>query len=95
MTFVFAVTAGIGFASTNISDVTTARASRVTPAIASAQAALSDAMAARDRECKSGVGKFCREREAAVSERRQVLDSAIATVSDKPRTRKAMLRSSW
>lgn len=80
MTFVFAVTAGIGFASTNISDVTTARASRVTPAIASAQAALSDAMAARDRECKSGVGKFCREREAAVAERRQVLDSAVAAV---------------
>lgn len=80
MTFVFAVTAGIGFASTNISDVTTARASRVTPAIASAQAALTDAMAARDRECKSGVGKFCREREAAVVERRQVLDSAAASV---------------
>jgi hypothetical protein len=80
MTFVFAVTAGIGFASTNISDVTTARASRVTPAIASAQAALTDAMAARDRECKSGVGKFCREREAAVVERRQVLDSAVASV---------------
>src|SRR5579859_1463009 len=69
MTFVFAVTAGIGFASTNISDVTMARASRVTPAIAGAQAALNDAMAARDRECKSGVGKFCREREAAVVER--------------------------
>ncbi len=80
MTFVFAVTAGIGFASTNISDVTTARASRVTPAIASAQAALTDAMAARDRECKSGVGKFCREREAAVAERRQFLDSAVASV---------------
>jgi len=80
MTFVFAVTAGIGFASTNISDVTIARASRVTPAIAGAQAALNDAMAARDRECKSGVGKFCREREAAVVERRQVLDSALASV---------------
>jgi hypothetical protein len=80
MTFVFAVTAGIGFASTNISDVTMARASRVTPAIAGAQAALNDAMAARDRECKSGVGKFCREREAAVVERRQVLDSAVASV---------------
>ena len=80
MTFVFAVTAGIGFASTNISDVTTARASRVTPVIVSAQAALTDAMAARDRECKSGVGKFCREREAAVAERRQVLDSAVASV---------------
>ena len=80
MTFVFAVTAGIGFASTNISDVTTARASRVTPAITSAQGALADAMAARDRECKSGVGKFCREREAAVVERRQVLDSAMASV---------------
>ena len=80
MTFVFAVTAGIGFASTNISDVTTARASRVTPAIVSAQAALTDAMAARDRECKSGVGRFCREREAAVAERRQLLDSAVASV---------------
>jgi hypothetical protein len=80
MTFVFAVTAGIGFASTNISDVTTARASRVTPAIASAQEALTDAMAARDRECKSGVGKFCREREAAVVERRQILDSTVTSV---------------
>ncbi|HET7887901.1 MAG TPA: hypothetical protein VFL62_16890 [Bradyrhizobium sp.] len=80
MTFVFAVTAGIGFASTNISDVTIARASRMTPAVASAQGALNDAMAARDRECKSGVGKFCREREAAVVERRQVLDSAMASV---------------
>jgi hypothetical protein len=80
MTFVFAVTAGIGFASTNISDVTIARASRVTPAIANAQSALNDAMAARDRECKSGVGKFCREREAAVVERRQVFDAAAASV---------------
>ena len=80
MTFVFAVTAGIGFASTNISDVTMARASRVTPAIANAQGALTDAMAARDRECKSGVGKFCREREAAVAERRQILDAAVGSV---------------
>jgi polyferredoxin len=80
MTFVFAVTAGIGFASTNISDVTTARASRVTPAVTNAQGALTDAMTARDRECKSGVGKFCREREAAVVDRRQMLDSAVASV---------------
>ena len=80
MTFVFAVTAGIGFASTNISDVAIARASRVTPAITNAQAALTDAMAARDRECKGGVGKFCREREAAVAERRQVVDSAMTAV---------------
>jgi hypothetical protein len=34
-------------------------------------------MAARDRECRSGVGKFCREREAAVNERRQALDTAM------------------
>jgi hypothetical protein len=80
MTFVFAVTAGIGFASTNISDVAIVRASRLTPAIANAQAALTDAMAARDRECKGGVGKFCREREAAVAERRQILDSAMTVV---------------
>jgi hypothetical protein len=80
VTFVFAVTAGIGFASTNISDVTLARASRLTPAVTSAQAALTDAMAARDRECKGGVGKYCRDREAEVTERRQVLDSAMASV---------------
>src|SRR5262249_24114559 len=67
MTFIFAVTAGLGFASVNIADVTLARASRPTPAITVAQAALADAMAARDRECKGGVGKFCREREAAVA----------------------------
>jgi hypothetical protein len=80
VTFVFAVTAGIGFASTNISEVTFVRASRVTPAVTAAQAALTDAMAARDRECRGGIGKFCREREAAVAERRQVLDSAQASV---------------
>ena len=39
MTFVFAVTAGIGFASTNIADVTLSRASRITPAAQAAQAA--------------------------------------------------------
>ncbi len=81
MTFVFAVTAGIGFASTNITDVTTARASRITPAVANAQGALTDAMSARDRECKSGVGKFCREREATVAQRRQMLDAAVASVA--------------
>jgi hypothetical protein len=97
MTFIFAVTAGIGFASTNISDVTLARASRVTPSVAMAQAALSDAMAARDHECKSGVGKFCREREAAVAERRQILDSAMSSVqqSADPQTSAAIKLVTW
>jgi hypothetical protein len=81
VTFVFAVTAGIGFASSNIADVTLVRASRVTPAITSAQAMLTDAMTARDRECKGGVGKFCREREVLVAERRQFLDAAMTSVS--------------
>ena len=65
--------AGIGFASTNISDVTLARASRITPAVTAAQAALNDAMASRDRECKGGVGKFCREREVEVLQDAQEL----------------------
>jgi hypothetical protein len=97
MTFVFAVTAGIGFASTNITDVTSARASRVTPAVTNAQAALADAMAARDRECKGGVGKFCREREAAVAERRQILDSAMAAVGQAadPQTDAAIKLVTW
>lgn len=97
VTFVFAVTAGLGFASTNVSDVTLARASRVTPAVAAAQAALSDAMVARDRECKGGVGKFCREREAAVVERRQVLDGVVAAVGQvaDPQTNAAIKLSAW
>ncbi|MGY4304642.1 hypothetical protein ACVIJ6_001885 [Bradyrhizobium sp. USDA 4369] len=97
MTFVFAVTAGIGFASTNISDVTLARASRVTPAVQAAQTALADAMTARDRECKGGVGKFCREREAAVAERRQALDAAMSAVSQTadPQTEAAIKLVAW
>jgi hypothetical protein len=79
-TFAFALTAGIGFASVNIADVTTARASRTTPAVTMAQTAIDDAVTARDRECKGGVGKFCREREAAVTERRQALDTAVHAV---------------
>ena len=97
MTFIFAVTAGIGFASTNISDVTLARASRVTPAVATAQASLADAMAARDRECRSGVGKFCRDREAVVAERRQILDSAMTSVGQAadPQTDAAIKLVTW
>jgi hypothetical protein len=97
MTFVFALTAGIGFASTNISDTTLARASRTTPAVAVAQAALGDAMAARDRECKGGVGKFCREREADVNERRQALDAAVHSVEQTadPQTEAAIRVVAW
>jgi hypothetical protein len=97
MTFVFAVTSGIGFASTNIADMTLARASRVTPAVMTAQSALADAMAARDRECRGGVGKFCREREAAVAERRQILDSAMTSVGQTadPQTDAAMKIVTW
>jgi len=97
MTFVFALTAGIGFASTNISDTTLARASRTTPAVAVAQAALGDAMTARDRECKGGVGKFCREREAAVAERRQAVDTAMHSVEQTadPQTDAAIRVVAW
>jgi hypothetical protein len=96
ITFVFAVTAGVGFASTNIADVTLARASRITPAVTAAQAALSDAMSARDRECKI-VGKFCRERETAVSERRKALDTAMQAVGQTadPQTDAAIRIVAW
>jgi hypothetical protein len=97
MTFVFAVTAGIGFASVNITDVTAARAARVTPAVTAARSALSDAMSARDRECVNGVGKFCREREAAVAGRRQILDTAMASVGQTadPQTDAAIKLVAW
>jgi hypothetical protein len=97
MTFAFAITAGIGFASVNITDVTLARGARMTPAVQTAQAALTDAMAARDRECKGGVGKFCREREAAVNERRQALDIAMRSVerTADPQTEAAIHIVTW
>jgi hypothetical protein len=97
MTFAFAVTAGIGFASVNITDVAAARAGRVTPAITAAQSTLTDAMSARDRECGNGVGKFCRERETAVAERRQILDAAIASVGKTadPQTDAAIKLVAW
>ena len=60
--------------------MTLARASRSTPAIQTAQAALADAVAARSRECKGGLGRFCRERETAVNERRKALDAAMQSV---------------
>jgi hypothetical protein len=78
--FVFAVTAGIGFASVNITDVTAARASRVTPAVVTARNALADAVTARDRECAGGVGRYCRQREDVVMERRRALDAATRNV---------------
>jgi hypothetical protein len=97
MTFAFAVTAGIGFASVNITDVTLARSSRITPAIQTAQAALADAMSARDRECKGGVGRFCREREEAVTTRRGALDTATHAVEQTadPQTEAASRIVAW
>jgi hypothetical protein len=97
MTFMFAVTAGLGFASMNIADVTLARASRPTPAVTVAQAALVDAMSARDRECKGGVGKFCREREAAVADRQQAVDVAMRSVEQTadPQTDAAIRLVAW
>jgi predicted secreted protein len=54
-------------------------------------------MATRDRECKGGVGKFCREREAAVAERRQAVDVAMHTVKQTadPQTDAAMRVVAW
>src|SRR2546421_3595540 len=54
MTFVFAVTAGIGFASVNMTDIAIARAARVTPAVIVVQSAMSQAMSGRD--CESMLG---------------------------------------
>jgi hypothetical protein len=96
-TLLFALTASIGFASTNIADVTLSRASRITPAVTTAQAQLADAVTARDRECKGGVGKFCREREAVVAERQGQLNAAMASVEHAadPQTEAAIKMVAW
>jgi hypothetical protein len=97
MPFAFAVTAGIGFASVNITDVTAARASRDTPAVVTARNELTDAMASRDRECAGGVGKFCRQREDVVTERRRTLDAAMRNVEQTadPQTEAATRIVTW
>lgn len=76
-TFLFAFTSAIGFASLNVSDVMLLRASRVTPTVTVAQDALRDAITSRNRECSSGVGRFCRDREQAVTDRQRALDAAL------------------
>jgi hypothetical protein len=88
--------AGIGFVSVNIADVTLTRASRMTPAIDAAQAALTDAMSARDRGC-GRAGPVCRQREEAVNERRRALDSARHDVeqSADPQTEAASRIVAW
>ena len=95
--FVFVMTAGVGFASLNVTDVAMSRAARVTPAVETARAALTDAMAARDRECAGGVGKNCRLREDAVNERRRALDAAMQTVAQTadPQTESAARVVAW
>ena len=54
-------------------------------------------MSARDRECKHGVGKFCREREAAVNKHRQTLDTAMEAVGQTadPQTDPAIQLVAW
>lgn len=95
--FAFTVTAGIGFASVNISDVTASRASRVTPAVEQAQNAYRDAITSRDRECATGTGKNCRAREEVVIERRRILDAAAAAVEQQadPQTEAARRIVAW
>jgi len=95
-TFLFAILAGLGFASLNISDVTLARAGRDTAAVTTARLALADAKAARDRECKV-VGPFCRQQEATVVERQHELDAAMRTVADAadPQTAAAEKLAIW
>jgi hypothetical protein len=74
-----------------------ARAARFTPAVTAAETALNDAMTARDRECKGGVGRYCREREQAVVDRRQALDAAMQAVAQTadPQTEEAVKLVSW
>jgi hypothetical protein len=95
--FAFVMTAGVGFASLNVTDVAMSRASRVTPQVETARAALTDAMAARDRECAGGVGKNCRAREEMVIERRRALDTAMQTVAQTadPQTESAARMVAW
>jgi hypothetical protein len=96
-TFAFALQAGLGFASVSISDVTTARASRITPAVTQAETSLRDAMTSRDRECASGNGKVCRAREDQVITARSALSAAQATIAAQadPPTEAARRIVSW
>lgn len=94
---VFALTGGIGFASANIADMTLARASRITPAVTAARAALKDAVTARDRECASGEGRICRARDQVVTECHRALEAAMSSVEHAadPQTDAAIKIVAW
>jgi hypothetical protein len=71
--------AASGFVVTNVSDATLIRVEH-SHTVASAQAALDDAKAARDRECAK-VGPVCRQREEIVNQRQAELDRAATTAN--------------
>jgi hypothetical protein len=93
VTFAFALIASAGFASVNISDVTSARAARSSPAIELAQRRLDAATAAVAAECQR-VGPLCRARQA---EERQAFEAlagaqaAVAAAADPQTTKSAQL----
>lgn len=96
MTFAFALSASLGFASLNITDVTMVRSERSTPGVVEAQAALVDAEAAAKQECTK-LGPICRRRQDTVAERQQALNvarGAVASVAD-PQTTQAAKLIAW
>jgi hypothetical protein len=86
--------AASGFVAVNISDSTMNRADRITPSVATAQLALDDAKAARDRECGK-VGPICRQREDTVNQRQGDLDAAKAEVRSDADPQAGALHAIW
>ncbi|OKO79813.1 hypothetical protein [Bradyrhizobium sp. AS23.2] len=94
--FVYVVLAGIGFASDNLANVKLERAS-IARNVTRAEEALRDAEASRERECRSGAGRFCREREQDERDRRRERNAAVSSAENSadPQTEAAIKIVAW
>lgn len=94
--FVYVVQAGIGYASDNLAKVKLERAS-LARTVTRAEEALRAAEASRVRECRSGAGRFCHEREKDERDRRLEYNDAasLAESSADPQTEATIKIVAW
>lgn len=93
---VFAVTNSLGFASLNLTETATARAERITPAVADAQRRLDAITASKTDECKKR-GDKCRQLEKDEQSALESLEKARHEVSETsdPQTASAAKLVTW
>jgi hypothetical protein len=95
LTFAFALSASLGFASVNIADTRVARTTGTNPVIEDDKEALRTARDREARECKSGNGVNCRKRIDEAYKQQDKLDSDRSKVVGDPQSDGASKLVRW